>query len=381
MKKANVRSFLGNSDTKTAGYVAAHAQAKKRGRQPSEGYKHERNPRTALQLAQSELSGRRIFVGKIANSGTYSNARAYLLSSETQEQRYQRFATELRPGTMQDTLWRPDGSHASSIVIRKELAIVLYPHFERIPVFYVYNYLDYSRTITDTGYRVNKQPIFKFSKALRLAEKHFDAAIKSGKWVDCAKIRPAQKIEAEQMALRQPIENDWMTYPGHEDEYEVQRDDDGTYWQRCLNGWHVSGWWPEWNMSAGDGRKRWREVQVDGNGRAITRPPVTGEVVYEKPMVLRLIDLFAGKEICITHIDSDQKSSRGICKTAHAAPPGQREHFDIELENGSRYGFVPDLLDASSAEGGMGWVRGRRRFELVVDSSMDEDATEHTSAA
>lgn len=185
MKKANVRSFLGNSGKKTAAYVVAHAQAKKNGRRPSESYKHERNPIMALKLAQAELAGRSMFMGTIANSGGYSDAGVYCESTETREH---------------------------------------------------------------------------------------------------------------------------------------------------------------------------------------TKPLATGEVVYEKPMILQLIDLFAGKPIYIKHIDSNQKSSQGICKTVHAVPHGQREHFDIELRNGNRYGFVPDTVDAISAEGGMDSVKGRRRFEIINQS-------------
>lgn len=85
----------------------------------------------------------------------------------------------------------------------------------------------------------------------------------------------------------------------------------------------------------------------------------------ESPMMQQLVALLVGKSICITHIDSNQRPARGICVAVHFAPPGQQESFDIELKNGNRYGFVPDAVDATSAEGGMGFVRGRRRFELA----------------
>ncbi|MFA5993431.1 MAG: hypothetical protein WC823_00565 [Parcubacteria group bacterium] len=173
-------------------------------------------------------------------------------------------------------------------------------------------------------------------------------------------VKTPEEIRITGMEVCQPVENEWIFRPGI-DYYEFQQDADGTFWKRDSHGWVGRSWWPEVNIT--DGRRRWREVITEGLGYT----PICGEVAYEKPMLLQLIELFAGKAICITHIDSNQSPSKGICKTAHAVSPGQREYFDIELKNGIRFGFVPDTVDATSAEGGMGsHIRGRRRFELIV---------------
>jgi hypothetical protein len=106
------------------------------------------------------------------------------------------FASDLRYDIFNAiSLWRKNGSMSASIMIRKE---VHYPvGKEKQIVFFVYNYIDPSRTIPDTGCRVNKKPITSLSHAIRLARKHEAAARASGKWVDTEGVRQPSPRKAK----------------------------------------------------------------------------------------------------------------------------------------------------------------------------------------
>lgn len=87
-------------------------------------------------------------------------------------------------------LWAPDGSNASSIIIRKEIWLNIGApegvpkDCVQYPVFFVYNYFDPSKACApDVGCRVNADPILDFHEASKLAKKHEAEALKSGKWV------------------------------------------------------------------------------------------------------------------------------------------------------------------------------------------------------
>ncbi|MDD5291377.1 MAG: hypothetical protein PHZ04_04695 [Patescibacteria group bacterium] len=124
-------------------------------------------------------------------SCSFQGVVAYAKPGEIPKEQYRRFATELVAGSMSDSLWKPDGSQASSIVIRKEIWINIGGKGDGLgdgtmyPVFHVYNYLDPSVTIPGWGCLVNphKKPFRTFRGALRVAKKHFNAALASGKWV------------------------------------------------------------------------------------------------------------------------------------------------------------------------------------------------------
>ncbi len=102
------------------------------------------------------------------------------------------FAEQLRPDQYGVTvLWAPDGSRASSIVIRKEIWINIGTHPEvskdriQYPVFFVYNSIDPSKAHSIyAGCCVNAEPIFDFGQALKIAKEHEAMARQSGKWVD-----------------------------------------------------------------------------------------------------------------------------------------------------------------------------------------------------
>jgi hypothetical protein len=78
-------------------------------------------------------------------------------------------------------LWKPDGSHASSIYILKEIWWgSMSGHFPR---FFVYNCADPSKTLPMSGCRVNDQPFDWLYQAIAVAREHEDAAIASKQWV------------------------------------------------------------------------------------------------------------------------------------------------------------------------------------------------------
>ncbi len=82
-------------------------------------------------------------------------------------------------------------------------------------------------------------------------------------------------------------------------------------------------------------------------------------------MLARLISIFAGKSVRITHTNKKLGTEEGICKTVHAVP-GEKDQFNIELKNGNRYGFVPEIVTSSSVDGELrAFAGGRRKVELI----------------
>jgi hypothetical protein len=85
-----------------------------------------------------------------------------------------------------------------------------------------------------------------------------------------------------------------------------------------------------------------------------------GGTVLEKLRVL-----FVGKKIRITHINMRMASETGVCVQVHELIGG-RGGFDVELADGSRFGFIPDKVTADAAEGELRAFSGaRRKFEVV----------------
>ena len=82
-------------------------------------------------------------------------------------------------------------------------------------------------------------------------------------------------------------------------------------------------------------------------------------------MLEQLLNLFTGKAVRITHTNEHVKNVEGICKTVHANPETD-DHFDIELEDGYRLEFIPEVITATSVEGELrAFAGGRRKIELV----------------
>lgn len=79
----------------------------------------------------------------------------------------------------------------------------------------------------------------------------------------------------------------------------------------------------------------------------------------------QLIDLFGGKSVRIMHTNKRLQTFEGVCKTIHQIP-GTEDHFDLELEDGHRLGFVPEEITSSSVEGELrAFAGGRRKIELI----------------
>ena len=105
------------------------------------------------------------------------------------------------------SLWKPDGSQSSSVIIRKEIwinigssrPIEVPKNCLEYPVFFIYNYLDPSQSFADNvGCRVNKEPILDFQKALTLAKQQVSKARSSGQWVDVEDVKDPE--------LKRPID-------------------------------------------------------------------------------------------------------------------------------------------------------------------------------
>jgi phage FluMu protein Com len=107
------------------------------------------------------------------------------------------FSKELRPDQYYVAcLWKPDGSHASTIIIRKEIWFNIGTRKEvakdclQYPAFFVYNHIDPSKAFASTaGCRVNKEPIFNFEEALKIAKQHEFEARKNKEWVDAEDVK------------------------------------------------------------------------------------------------------------------------------------------------------------------------------------------------
>lgn len=79
----------------------------------------------------------------------------------------------------------------------------------------------------------------------------------------------------------------------------------------------------------------------------------------------QLVDFFAGKRVCITHTNKRLETVEGTCKTVHVVP-GDADHFNMELEDGRRFGFVPEVIASDSVDGELrAWAGGRRKIQLT----------------
>jgi len=83
----------------------------------------------------------------------------------------------------------------------------------------------------------------------------------------------------------------------------------------------------------------------------------------------RLELLLVGHQVRVTHEDTNIADSLGQCVAIHSIP-GSPTSFDVEFENGHRFGFEPDTFTENSerrtVEGALGsWIRGRRIFTIL----------------
>lgn len=76
-----------------------------------------------------------------------------------------------------------------------------------------------------------------------------------------------------------------------------------------------------------------------------------------------LIRTFANKQVKITHTGNvSLRDGSGTCKTFHTTESG----VDIELEDKSRWGLIPDQLTNDSVEGNVdALIAGRRKIQII----------------
>ncbi|MFA6953608.1 MAG: hypothetical protein WC270_03395 [Patescibacteria group bacterium] len=98
-------------------------------------------------------------------------------------------------------LWKPDGTQASSIFIRKEIWLNINGKGDGLgdgtlyPVFHLYNYLDPSTAHSAySGCRVNPldKPYTKLDECLAEAARLEEAVLASGKWVPVEMVKRNQ---------------------------------------------------------------------------------------------------------------------------------------------------------------------------------------------
>lgn len=82
-------------------------------------------------------------------------------------------------------------------------------------------------------------------------------------------------------------------------------------------------------------------------------------------MLETLTALFNGRSIRITSTNERARAFTGVCKMVRATP-GEKNRFEVELENGQRFGFVPDTVTSDWAEGEMrAFAGGRLKIQLI----------------
>ena len=75
--------------------------------------------------------------------------------------------------------------------------------------------------------------------------------------------------------------------------------------------------------------------------------------------------MFAGKQVRISHTNTRLKDEVGLCTRVHEVK-GETDEYQLELESGSMYGFVPETLTESSSDGELrALAGGRRKIEVI----------------
>ncbi len=82
-------------------------------------------------------------------------------------------------------------------------------------------------------------------------------------------------------------------------------------------------------------------------------------------MLDQLIEMFTGKSVRITNSTSRPAIKEGICKTVQRVPDTENE-FNMQLEDGSCYGFVAEIVTPNSTDGQLrAGAGGRRKIEVI----------------
>ncbi len=81
-------------------------------------------------------------------------------------------------------------------------------------------------------------------------------------------------------------------------------------------------------------------------------------------LLKKLEELFVGKRVRITHVNMVVDDQVGICTAIHEVSRTENT-FEILLDGNRLYGFIPELLEATSVEGRpTAHARNRRKIEL-----------------
>ena len=82
-------------------------------------------------------------------------------------------------------------------------------------------------------------------------------------------------------------------------------------------------------------------------------------------MLQRLISLFAGKLVRITHTNDLIPSTESGCRTVY--PVKHSNEFEIKLKDGRRFSFIPEEITLDSVEGPLPYgTGGRRKIQVVA---------------
>lgn len=78
-----------------------------------------------------------------------------------------------------------------------------------------------------------------------------------------------------------------------------------------------------------------------------------------------LVEMFVGKQVRISHTGNHLKTYEGLCMAIYETPHGLTP-FDIKLDNGYRFGFVPGEMTETSCNGPLNALAGgTRKVELI----------------
>ena len=88
-------------------------------------------------------------------------------------------------------------------------------------------------------------------------------------------------------------------------------------------------------------------------------------------MLQKLIKIFEGKQVSITHTNELIPSTTGVCKTVNVAP-GFENHFIMILDSGEHFMFIPENVGSDFIEGPYVYARSssksRREIPVVPDN-------------
>ncbi|MCC2630851.1 MAG: hypothetical protein K0S38_660 [Candidatus Paceibacter sp.] len=92
-------------------------------------------------------------------------------------------------------------------------------------------------------------------------------------------------------------------------------------------------------------------------------------------MLEKLKEMFVDRRVEISHSNDRLKTETGVCKNIHETP-GEPGHYDLELTDGSRYGFSPVVVSADGVDGPLNaFAGGRRMIRAISEKFINSDIT------